>query len=109
MNNLSFPTTKELEKNKYISLKTFKRDNSSVLTTLWFAFNDSSNKLFLTTAKKADKLKRIRNNNHVEFAFCSARGKTHSQYFAGSCRELSKNDSVKAHNLLKDKYGLLFI
>ncbi len=98
----------ELKKNKYISLKTFRKDSTPIITPVWFAYDKSSNKILMTTAKKAGKLKRLRNNNNVEFAFCNARGKIHSQYYQGSCKELSQNNNLVAHTLLKKKYGLLF-
>ena len=108
MNNQVDFTGSDLQNNKYISLKTFKRDGKQVLTTVWFAYDKSNNKIFMTTAKKAGKLKRLRNNNKVEFAFCNARGKEHSHFFDGLCKELADNERFQAHNLLKKKYGLLF-
>lgn len=108
MSNLSHPTLEQLTENKYISLKTFKRDRTAIPTTVWFVFDEPDHKIFMTTAKKASKLKRLRHTDKVEFAFCNARGKTHTQYFSGSCKELHEPENLQAHNLLKKKYGLIF-
>ena len=108
MSKDTFPTTEQLTKNKYISLKTFKKDGTPMSTPVWFAFDKSEHKIFMTTVKKANKLKRLRHTDKVEFAFCNARGKTRSQYFSGTCKELDQNNILQAYNSLKKKYRLIF-
>ena len=108
MSDLPLPTTEQLTKNKYISLKTFRRDGTPIPTPVWFAFDESDHQIFMTTAKKASKLKRLRHTDKVEFAFCDARGKTYSKYFSGTCKELDQNNIFQTHNLLKKKYGIIF-
>ena len=108
MSNISLPTIEQLTRNKYISLKTFKRDGTAISTPVWFVFDDSEHHIFMTTAKKASKLKRLRHTDKIEFAFCNARGKTRSQYFTGTCKILDQDNILQAHNLLKKKYGLIF-
>lgn len=111
MNNSNLPNQQDLLKNKYISLITYKKDKIPVITPVWFVFNSlvsDDNRLYLTTSKKAGKLKRLRNITEVSFAFCSATGKVHSEYFKGTGRILPVEEYDKAHNLLKKKYGLIF-
>ena len=52
MSDLPLPTTEQLTKNKYISLKTFRRDGTPIPTPVWFAFDESDHQIFMTTAKK---------------------------------------------------------
>ena len=108
MDNLDPNSTKALIKNKYINLTTFKKDDSPVSTPVWFVYDQVTNKIFMTTSKKAGKLKRLKHRDNVEFAFCTATGKVKGQYFKGSCHELNQNEIDPAHNLLKKKYGLIF-
>lgn len=111
MSSNEIPVKDLLIKNKYISLITYKRDKTPIASTVWFVLDDTTeqlHRLYMTTSKKAGKLKRIHHTKEVAFAFCTASGKVKSNYFDSKIRELNSDESIKAHNLLKKKYGLIF-
>ena len=105
------PSVESLLKNKYIRLITYKKDKTPVSTPVWFVFDNSiqdSHTIFITTAKRAGKLKRLSHTGYVAFAFCCASGKIRSEFFKGSAKRLGEEEILYAHNLLDKKYGLIF-
>jgi PPOX class probable F420-dependent enzyme len=63
----------------YVSLTTFRRDGTPVLTPVWVARDDG--RLLIRSAANGWKVKRIRRDKHVRVAGCSFNGKVHGETF----------------------------
>lgn len=90
---------------KYVSLVTFKRDGTGVATPVWFAL-DADGRLVVYSAPDAGKMKRIRNNGHVELAPCTMKGVVIGPSVTGTAVELTGPLAQAADRLLTKKYGL---
>lgn len=91
-----------LAKESYISLKTRKKDGTTVNTPVWFAHDN--NKLYVMTLASAGKAKRVRNFPQIELAPCDARGRVHGEFVPATAHLLA--DGTHANTLLTRKYGL---
>ena len=89
---------------KYISLATFRRSGVAVYTPVWFAEENSH--LYVMTAGKMGKTKRIRNNPKVKIAPCTIRGKITGPEFSATARFLGPADQARVRQLINAKYWL---
>lgn len=98
---------KELEGEQYISLTTYRRNGNAVPTPVWFA--EKNGKFYITTNVDAGKVKRIRNNGHVKFSACDARGLIHGEELTGmaSVHNTDSEMGKLANNALNEKYGMM--
>src|SRR5215471_3898486 len=94
-----------LANQKYISLETYKKDGTPVLTPVWFAEHDGN--VYLYSLADAGKVKRIRKTPRVRIAPCDARGKLKGEWIPGTARIAGPDEARMAHQLLDQKYGLL--
>jgi uncharacterized protein len=62
----------EFDKNRYMSLATFRKTGAEVKTPVWFAA--TGGKLYCFSAANAGKLKRLRNSSKSRIAPCDVRG-----------------------------------
>lgn len=90
---------------KYLSLETYKRDGTPVLTPVWFAAENTT--LNVYSLADAGKVKRIRNNPRVRVAPCDIRGKLTGEWVPGQARILSGAEQEHANRLLDRKYGIM--
>ncbi len=88
---------------RYISLTTFRKSGLGVATPVWFVERDG--KLYFRTEEETGKAKRLRNNRHVEFASCTARGKVTGAPVRGIARLLSPQDSLQPAAWIQQRYG----
>ncbi len=95
----------ELEKEKYISLASFRKNGLPVRTPVWFAAADG--KLYIFTNPSPGKVKRIRNNPHVRLAPCTMRGRITGPEFDATASTLSTPESDRARAILRKKYWLM--
>ncbi len=96
-----------LESQPFVVLTTYRKDGTAVPTTIWFAYDQGQ--LYFTTQKQAGKVKRIRNNGHVEITPSDRIGNLLGlPQVAGQARELSIDEQVHAHAVLRAKYGEQF-
>jgi len=58
----------QLQKGKYISLKTYRKNGDGVSSPVWFVAEN--NKIYVCTGGSAFKAKRIRNNPQVQCMVC---------------------------------------
>ena len=65
-------TAAELDRHRYVSLITYRRDGREVATPVWFAA--SGDKLYVFSAGEAGKVKRLRHTARAQVAPCDARG-----------------------------------
>ncbi len=89
---------------KYISLKTFRKNGVGVPTPVWFGEEDG--KLYVMTRGDMGKMKRIRNNPKVEVAPCTIRGKVTGPEFRASARILPPADHARARKTINRKYWM---
>ncbi len=98
------PIPPEVTGQKYISLTTFRKSGVGVPTPVWFA--EEGEKLYVMTASKSGKFKRIRNNPQVKVAPCTIRGKVTGPEFAAKVRILPLEEHARARKLVNRKYWL---
>ena len=70
----------QIQEQKYISLKTFRKNGAGVPTPVWFGEQDG--KIYVMTRSDLGKAKRIRNNPQVRVAPCTIRGTVTGPEFA---------------------------
>jgi PPOX class probable F420-dependent enzyme len=91
-----------LEKEKYISLTTFRRDGRAVATPVWFALDGQ--RLVVYTDSTTGKVKRIRNNPEVTVAACTASGKVKGSAIPATATILPPDAGAEADRLLSRRY-----
>jgi uncharacterized protein len=89
---------------KYISLKTFRKNGVAVATPVWFGEEDG--RLYVMTRSDMGKTKRVRNNPQVQVAPCTIRGKVTGPEFAATARFLPPEDHARARQAIQRKYWL---
>jgi uncharacterized protein len=89
---------------KYISLKTFRKNGVGVATPVWFG--EENGKLYVMTRSDLGKAKRIRNNPQVRVAPCTIRGKVTGPEFPATARILPPEDHAKARQTINRKYWM---
>jgi PPOX class probable F420-dependent enzyme len=98
------PIPREIQRQKYISLSTFRKSGAGVPTPVWFGEQDD--KLYVMTRSDSGKYKRIRNNPQVRIAPCTIRGKITGPDFAAKARILPPEDWPSARKTIEKKYWL---
>ena len=94
-----------LERHKNINLTTFRKSGDAVPTPVWFVVLED--KLYVRTEAGSGKVKRIRNNERVELAPSTVRGKIVGPTTVAEARVLGpgeENLAGKAMELLGRKY-----
>ena len=89
---------------KYISLKTFRKNGAAVATPVWFG--EENEKLYVMTRSISGKYKRIRNNSSVRVAPCNIRGAVTGAESAAVARLLPAQEHAQAHATINRKYWL---
>ena len=93
-----------LERERYISLATFRRNGKAVETPVWFALREG--RLYVFSEARAGKVKRLRNDPRVRVAPCSVRGKVKGRWLEGRGRRVEDPAAVAAaYQALGRKYG----
>lgn len=89
---------------KYCQLVTFRRNGEAMPTPVWFAVRDG--RLLVKTETPSGKVKRIRNDPHVEVAPCTLRGRLRGPFAAARARLLAPEEEASAERVLQRRYGL---
>ena len=90
---------------KYLSLETYKRDNTPIQTPVWFVIDNDQ--LYITTKETTGKVKRLRNNQNARIAVCSMKGDIKSNWVDVGLEKIPEESNVeKIVKLRKKKYGL---
>jgi hypothetical protein len=100
MNNLE-----ELESEKCISLETYRKNNESVQTPVWFVIKDDL--IYVVTRDQTGKIKRLRNNQQVKIATCTIRGKVTGELVSGTAKILTEEETQDAVKWRDKKYGFM--
>lgn len=90
---------------KYINLKTYKKDGQVVQTPVWFVLDEGV--IYVRTDKNSGKVKRAQNNPNVHLMPCNIRGRPKGEWIDGTIQIANENESNRAKQLLNQKYGLL--
>lgn len=96
----------EIGRSRYVSLTTYRKNGTGVATPVWHVVNGGE--LFIVSDADAWKVKRIRNNSHVEVTVCDIRGKIApgAPSAQGTARLLDEADTHAGRTLLARKYVL---
>ena len=98
-------TFTNLDKEKYMSLTTFRKSGEAVITPMWFA--ESKGTIYAETGVSAGKLKRIRHTERVTLAACTLSGKVTGSEVEGRARILSEPLEIHAAKAaMSKKYRL---
>jgi PPOX class probable F420-dependent enzyme len=96
----------QFEKQKYLNLKTFRRNGECMDTPVWFVQEGQT--LYVLTMANSGKVKRIRNNGTVQVAPCKMDGKLSGKWVGAQAREVAGPEMIKyVDRLLDRKYGLV--
>lgn len=93
-----------IQNQKYISLKTFRKNGTGVATPVWFGEEDG--KLYVMTRSDMGKTKRIRNNSKVTVAPCTIRGTVIGAEFPAIARILPTEEHTRARQSINRKYWM---
>lgn len=98
------PNRAALDRARYVSLETFRRDGRGVRTPVWAA--PRGGKLYVFSEAKAWKVKRLRNDPHIRVAPCGARGTLKGEWVEGTGRRVEDPAVIEgANQALLAKYG----
>lgn len=93
-----------LDRHRYMSLATFRKNGAEVATPVWFAAADG--RLFVFTAEQSGKVRRLRNSPRARVAPSDARGRVRGEWREATARILSEPRAIeRAHAALQAKYG----
>ena len=87
---------------KYLSLTSFRRDGTGVATPVWFVAENGH--LLVETDGNSYKAKRIRRDDHVLVAPCTASGKLRGEAVDARATILPESERAHAEALLARKY-----
>jgi len=94
----------DLNRHRYLSLATFRRDGTEVRTPVWFAA--AGERLYVFTAGDSGKVKRLRRSSRACVAPSSARGDTRGEWREATARLVTDGTSIaQASRALRAKYG----
>ena len=94
----------DFQRERYVSLATFRKDGRDVRTPVWIVGGDG--KAWVYTNVTSGKVKRIRNNARVRVAACDIRGTVHGEWVEARARlvgDLEERD--RGIRALVEKYG----
>jgi uncharacterized protein len=98
------------ERQKYLSLETFRKSGDGVRTPVWFAAEEvggadgGTAALFVYTIGNTGKVKRIRNNPRVRIAPCDMRGNLSGGWMEARAEILQGDAAAHGMQLLNRKY-----
>jgi PPOX class probable F420-dependent enzyme len=104
MNRMPSQIPASIQGQKYISLKTFRKNGVGVATPVWFG--EEGDKLYVMTRSDMGKTKRIRNNPKVMVAPCTIRGRVTGEEFPATARILPPEEHARARQTINRKYWM---
>ncbi|WSF37079.1 PPOX class F420-dependent oxidoreductase [Streptomyces sp. NBC_01351] len=101
-------TLDELNRGRYVSLTTFRKDGTPVATPVWAVADGGE--LYVWTRTKTWKVKRIRNNGRVTVAACDVKGTVAAgaPVLEGEARLLDEAGLKRVRKLMSRKYTWQF-
>ena len=95
-----------LSESKYISISTTRKNGEKIATPVWVT--REGNALYVITGADSGKVKRIRNNPHVEVAPCDARGRLKGDVVAGTVEFLDEDGTEEVRSRVSKRFGLMY-
>jgi PPOX class probable F420-dependent enzyme len=96
--------TTSLDRHRYLSLATCRRDGTEVRTPVWFAEVDGL--LYVFTTRDAGKVKRLRNSSRARVAACDVRGRVEGGWQEATARVVTDERAIqRARAAFAAKYG----
>ncbi|MFM7047740.1 MAG: PPOX class F420-dependent oxidoreductase, partial [Actinomycetota bacterium] len=97
------------DKEKYVSLVTFRRDGRSVATPVWFAA--IGDEFGVITETNVGKVKRIRNSSRVTVQVCDMKGavQTGAPVLMATARLVTGSEAVQVRKAIGRKYGVVYV
>ncbi len=93
-----------LDRQRYISLATFRRSGEPVQTPVWFAKHGG--RIYVFTAAGSGKVKRLKNDPRIRVAPCGPRGRLRGEWNEGQARRIEDPAIERAaYAALLAKYG----
>ncbi len=94
----------EMDRSRYMSLATFRKNGAEVATPVWFAAADG--RLHVFTAEQSGKVKRLRHSQRARVAPSDARGRIRGEWWEATARILTEPRAIeRARAALQAKYG----
>jgi PPOX class probable F420-dependent enzyme len=93
----------ELDRARYVSLATFRRNGTEVRTPVWFVARDE--RLYVVAAGDSGKVKRLRNSSRARVAPCDVRGRVSGAWLDASARIASDAPVPALRAAFTQKYG----
>jgi len=93
----------QFSKQKYINLETYKNDNTSVKTPVWFVIDKGL--VYIITRESTGKVKRLKNNQNVRVVPCSFKGEIKNEWVNGKAQKVTGSEADNVIKLRKKKYG----
>ncbi len=90
----------------HLLLTTFRKNGQAVPTPVWYG--REGHHLYVFTLTKAGKVKRIRNNPHVQIAACTGIGRVTGPTMEARARILPRAEERIARRALRRKYPVAF-
>jgi len=94
-----------MERQKYITVETYKRDGTPVRTPVWFHVRDGL--VIVVTRSETGKAKRLRANCRVRIAPCTIRGRVKGPWTSGGAVILDGEQTDAAVKARDKKYGMM--
>ena len=93
-----------LDRHRYMSLATFRKNGAEVATPVWFAAADG--RLYVFTAEQSGKVKRLRHSQRARLAPSDARGRVRGEWRGATARILTAPRAIeRAQAAFRSKYG----
>ena len=94
-----------VERQKYITVETYRRDGTPVRTPVWFHVRDGL--VIVVTRSETGKAKRLRANSRVRIAPCTIRGRVKGPWASGGAAILDGGQTDAAVRARDKKYGMM--
>jgi PPOX class probable F420-dependent enzyme len=95
----------DLDRHRYVSLATFRRNGAEIATPVWFAALGA--RLYVVTSGDSGKVKRLRHTQKARVAPSNARGRAQGSWQPATARLVTEPQMIdRARAALRAKYGL---
>jgi len=95
----------DLDRHRYVSLATFRRNGAEVATPVWFAALGA--RLYVVTSGDSGKVKRLRNTPRARVAPSNGRGRVTGAWQPATARLITEPQAIdRARAALRGKYGV---
>jgi PPOX class probable F420-dependent enzyme len=100
-------TLKQFEKQKYLTIETFRKNGQGVKTPVWFV--QDGDMLYVWTQADSGKAKRIRRDGTVNIAPSTGSGQPLGEWLPARAQADESLEAIKhVEKLMKKKYGAMF-